>query len=281
MSRLKTKRVLTASYPKSGATWFRFLTYGIEKGWAMDSRSVKKHNPETGKNIDWPELAGDAERSFVKTHMPYWEGNLAANKADVVIVVVRNPFDCMMSRLSHNRLNGVEISEPHQLHNFFSSFISSANMKQYEIRPDRLDGGWTNHYESWRDAESWSKGLALVRFEDLIKDCSGELEKVNQALDLGWNTLDIERGSLFGSKKWMSALENHEVAHQIPGMFYSPARAQAFEAQGERFVGGKRTHSDYETFVKNHVGDFMKAFTAPCERLGYDLASIIESKRMR
>lgn len=245
----------------------------------MNSRSVKKHNPETGKNTDWPELAGDAERSFVKTHMPYWEGNLAANKADVVIVLVRNPFDCMMSRLSHNRLHGVEISKAPQLRNFFSNFISSANAKQYEIRPDRLDGGWINHYESWRDAESFSANLALIRFEDLLKDCPGELGKVNRALDLGWNKLDIERGSLFGSKKWMSALESHEVANEIPGMFYSPARARAFEGHGGRFVGGKRKDSDFETFVNNHLDDFINTFAPPCERLGYDLASIIESKR--
>jgi len=244
----------------------------------MNSRAVKKHNPETGKSTDWPELIGEGNRSFVKTHMPYWEGNHAAHKADVVILLVRNPFDCMMSRLSHNRIHGVDISQPQQLRNFFSNFISSARMKQYEIRPDRLDGGWTNHYESWRDAQAYSDNLAQVRFEDLLKDCSGELSKLNESLSLGWSSLEIERGSLFGSKKWMSAIEREEVANRIPGMFYSPARAEAFEAHGGRFVGGKRSLSDYQFFAENHLKDFQNAFGAPCERLGYDLASIIEEK---
>ncbi|PCJ54501.1 MAG: hypothetical protein COA70_05085 [Planctomycetota bacterium] len=278
MSTAKPQKVLTASYPKSGATWFRFLAYGIEKGWALDSRSVKKHNPETGKDTHWPQLAGEGERSFVKTHMPFWDSNFAAQEADAIILLVRNPFDCMMSRLSHNRLHGVDISEDPKIRRFFASFVESAHMKQHEIRPDRLDGGWTNHYESWRDAENLSGPVSLIRFEDLVKDSVGTLERLNADLGLGWQPLEIQRGALFGSKQWMSAIESHEVASQIPGMFYSPIRAEAFEAHGGRFVGGKRNVSDYEIFMKHVLKDFLKTFEEPCRRLGYDLEAIIQRK---
>jgi len=272
------QKVLTASYPKSGATWFRFLAYGIEQGWALDSRSIKKHNPETGKDTHWPDHAGDGERSFVKTHMPFWSGNHAAEEADAIILLVRNPFDCMMSRLSHNRLHGVDITGRGKIRRFFASFVESAHMKQHEIRPDRLDGGWTNHYESWSHADSVSDKVSLIRFEDLLADCTGALQKLSADLNLGWQTLEIHRGALFGSKQWMSALESHEVANQIPGMFFSPVRAEAFESHGGRFVGGKRNVADYEIFMKHNLKGFMKVFAEPCQRLGYDLESLIESK---
>lgn len=274
----KPKKILTASYPKSGATWFRFLTYGIEKGWAMESRLVKRHNPETGMNTHWPELAGQEERSFVKTHMPYWDGNHAAAEADGIILLVRNPFDCMMSRLSHNRLHGVDISEPGKIRNFFASFVRTANMKQLEIREDRMDGGWSNHQASWRGSNAAQGRISLIRFEDLAADCVGTLEKVSADLDLDWQPLDIQRGALLGSKQWMSTLESYELEREIHGMFYSRKRAESYAAHGARFVGGKRNVEDYEIFMEFCHDDFLKEFAGPCAELEYDLESIIQSK---
>ncbi|MGB0953484.1 MAG: sulfotransferase domain-containing protein [Planctomycetota bacterium] len=272
------KKILTPSYPKSGATWFRFLTFGIEKGWAMESQSVKKHNPETGHNTHWPESIGQEERSFVKTHLPFWDGNHAAAEADGIILLVRNPFDCMMSRLSHNRLHGVDISEPEKIRNFFAAFTANANKKQREIREDRMDGGWSNHQASWRGAEAMKERISFIRFEDLSQDCAGTLQKVNVDLNLGWQPLDIQRGVLFGSKQWMSALEAHEVEHEVLGMFYSRKRAEAFASHGARFVGGVRKVEDYEIFMEHVQEAFLEEFTAPCEELGYDLESIIQAK---
>ncbi len=278
MSSTSPERILTASYPKSGATWFRFLVYGIEQGWTLESRRVRKFYPETGKEASWPDVDGSYSRVFAKTHFPYWSGNQAAHVADAVIQLVRNPFDCMMSRLSHYHMEGVNLSTRRKLSRFFEMFINSARMKQFEIGPNRADGGWIHHYLSWRELAATGKVSVVVRYEDLRSNCFATLSQINESLSFGWSPLAMQRGALFGSKQWMIALENYELENQIGGMFFSPKRAEAFAKNGLRFVGGPRRKEDFAIFMDMHRQSFLHMFSESCQELGYNLEEIIEDR---
>ena len=247
------KRIVVASYKKSGATWFRFLVYGAEKGLPNNSQEVDEFYPFDQKfNYTWPE---NIERAFVKTHAGFNSKSPAIKDNDGSILIIRNPFDILFSWLSHLRVTGFLLYKHENVKNHFR---------------DSLNGElehMTNHWDSWKNNAS-----IIIRYEDMIKDVSSELVKVNKALDLGWSDSDIKTAVHSGSKERMQKMEDYEIRNKIKGGFlYKLKKADPYINRGERFIGGKRRKEDMEIFLNNFQDDFLKLFTPLADDLGYDL----------
>ena len=248
-------RIVVTSVIKAGATWFRFLMYGAERGIPTNSLDVEKFYPYDNKdNYIWPDID---KRLFVKSHAIYCRDIPIIKDNDGVILIYRNPFDIMFSRLSHQRINGQLIYKPHNVKSHISPWIE----RNYYI----------DHYNSWKD-----RVKLMIKYEDMVKDVRGTLNKVNDTMNFNWSSKDIDNAIKAGNKEYMQNIEEHEIKNRIDGMFYELKKADPFINRGERFVGGRRRKEDLEVFLKHHQDDFLQKYSTIAEELGYDLHSIID-----
>ena len=251
------KRIVVASYKKSGATWFRFLVYGAERGLPTSSKEIDEFYPYDDKgDYIWPD---NIERGFVKTHASFYSKALTVKDNDGSVLIIRNPFEIIFSWLAHMRLSGCLMYKSHNVLNHFQ----------------RIEGesiAMTKHWNSWKD-----KASVIIRYEDMIKDVSSELVKVNKALDLGWSDSDIETAVQSGNKERMAEMEGYEIRNKIEGgFFYKLKKADPYLNRGERFIGGKRRKEDMEIFLNDCQDDFLRLFTPLADELKYDLNESID-----
>ena len=163
----------------------------------------------------------------------------------------------MFSRLSHQRINGQLIYKPHNVKSHISPWIE----RNYYI----------DHYNSWKD-----RVKLMIKYEDMVKDVRGTLNKVNDTMNFNWSSKDIDNAIKAGNKEYMQNIEEHEIKNRIDGMFYELKKADPFINRGERFVGGRRRKEDLEVFLKYYQDDFLQKYSTIAEELGYDLHSIID-----
>ena len=247
------KRIVVTSYKKSGATWFRFLVYGAEKGLPTSSKEIDEFYPFDDKgDYIWPD---NIERGFVKTHASFNSKAPTVKDNDGSVLIIRNPFEIIFSWLAHMRIGGCLIYKTENIKRHFQNNL----VNEFH--------GMSNHWNSWKD-----KASVIIRYEDMIKDVSSELVKVNGALDLGWSNSDIETAVQSGNKERMQKMEDYEIRNRIKGGFlYKLKKADPYINRGERFIGGKRRKEDMEIFLNNFQDDFLKLFTPLADDLGYDL----------
>lgn len=253
-------RIVVTSVVKAGATWFRFLMYGAEKGIPTNSLDVEKFYPYDQKdNYIWPD---SDKRLFVKSHAIYRKDIPIVKNNDGVILIYRNPVDIMFSRLSHQRINGQLIYKPHNVKTHISYWIE----KNYYI----------DHYNSWKD-----KVKLTIKYEDMVKDIRGTLNKVNSTMGFNWSSKNINNAIKAGSKEYMQSIEEHEIKNRIDGMFYELQKADPFINRGEKFIGGRRRKEDLKVFLEHYQDKFLKKYSLLTNELGYDLESIIEENKKR
>ena len=253
-------RIVVTSVFKAGATWFRFLMYGAEKGLPTNSLEVQNFYPfDRAENYIWPKTD---ERLFVKSHAVYSEDIPIIKNNDGVILIYRNPFDIIFSWLSHHRINGHLIYKPHNVKNHISYWIE----KNYYI----------DHYNSWKN-----KVKLTIKYEDMVKDIRGTLDKVNNTMGFNWSSKNIDNAIKAGSKEYMQSIEEHEIKNRIDGMFYKLQKADPFINRGEKFIGGRRRKEDLEVFLEHYQDEFLKKYSPLTNELGYDLESIIEENKKR
>jgi hypothetical protein len=162
--RFDARFVMLASYPRSGNTWLRFILAHLSRlvgghELAVDFHSVARYAPEVRYNrmIDnavatagWP--------LFLKTHFPFVGGFARYPR----VLVVRDPADVMVSY--HDYLCG----EKHKDVGDPSRFIRHW---RYGMP------GWVYFHETWA-----GKATVVVRFEELMADAPGSVERMLEAL---------------------------------------------------------------------------------------------------
>ena len=255
------KRIVVASYKKSGATWFRFLVYGAEKGLPKSSSEIDQFYPHDDSKYVWPV---NTKRSFLKTHCNYESNRLTLTDNEGSILIVRNPLDILFSWLSHKRINGCLIYKSHNVAGQFS-MMNEELEKMY------------SHYNSWKDQAS-----IIIKYEDMLKDIRGTLNNVNNKLFLDWSEKDIDNAIASGKKERMAQIEEYEIKNKITeGFFYELKKADPYINRGERFIGGNRRKEDLELFLDKFKNTFFDLFTPLAKELDYDLELIIEENKKR
>ena len=187
-----------ASYPKSGNTWVRSIISSLiytEDG-IFDFSKLKniKQFPEKKffKNLindfgnfneikkKWilaqEQINLDEGIKLFKTHQgKYQVGKDQFTNKDntlAVIYIVRDPRNLVNSIANHYTLSINEAC------NFLLSPELIGNTKSWNERPNgmlTLLGKWNDHYRSWTRIK---KNLLIIKYEDLISNTRGELEKI-------------------------------------------------------------------------------------------------------
>jgi hypothetical protein len=150
------KMIYLASYPRSGNTFFRIVlheVYGI--------KSLEYGGPFM-REIDYD----PADYPIVKTHLlpeqlPYLDRM-------PVVYLVRDGRDAIVSMAHHKK----DIIDPG------SDYLE--NLKEIiQARDGSYFGGWSRHVLSWYDRAS-----VVIRFENLIRDPIGCIERIRPFLDM-------------------------------------------------------------------------------------------------
>ena len=76
----------------------------------------------------------------------------------------------------------------------------------------------------------------MIKYEDMVKDVRGTLNKVNDTMNFNWSSKDIDNAIKAGNKEYMQNIEEHEIKNRIDGMFYELKKADPFINRGERSI---------------------------------------------
>ncbi len=151
------------SYPRSGNTFFRMIldkVYGIESS---------EYSPKTS-HLPEEELL---KYSALKTHLQ--PNSIPANLLDhKVVYLMRDGRDSVVS-LAHHR---IDIKQKKQ------SYFRALTECILGIG-NRFDGGWSGHVSSWEERTD-----VTIKFEDLIKDPIGQVERLRAIMDLPEPNID-------------------------------------------------------------------------------------------
>ncbi len=168
---------LLVSYPKSGNTWLRFLLAELLYPNAnVDFASIDQVIPDIYKTSHRTIERVEQPR-FMKSHEPL----------DVryrnVIYVVRNPSDVVVSYY-HYKLLRKAFDESYSIDLFAEEFING-----------RLEtfGSWGDHVGGWLGARRECSRFLLLRYEDMLKDPFGQLEKITTYLDVRASADELAR----------------------------------------------------------------------------------------
>lgn len=183
-----------ASYPRSGNTFFRnvlYEVYGIESGdyhWAKN----KELNPDFHQ---FP---------IVKTHLvpPQLPEDFQNSPA---IYLIRDGRDSTVSE-AHHRVD-IKKTHPSYLRNLVNTIFGNGEM---------FSGGWSGHVEAWK-----SNRKILIRFEDLIDDPIGQVERLRSIMDLpqprieNLPTFESQKKGIpkYGSGKDLSKTKQEQKEH--------------------------------------------------------------------
>lgn len=144
-------QILVASFPKSGSTWLRQITFAILHGGLPDDmETFDKLSPEIGKNLNiW-------KSKIVKTH---WAHSPSFNRAKR-LYIVRHPVAVFRSYYDYQqKVVGREFS------GFEEFFRSRWGLPEYAF-----------NLECWRK----DKGKLLINYDDLLRDFDGSVMRIAQ-----------------------------------------------------------------------------------------------------
>jgi aryl sulfotransferase len=200
--------VWLASYPRSGNTWLRIMLNSLRNGGeavdinhSLDASTLSRTDFEQHFGVESSDLTQDEidavrpelhrviareskdELIFRKVHDTYWSTALgepvfSPGVSRGAIYIVRDPRDVAVSAAHHFN---VELDE--------SIRLLGDGARALLRKPTRLNsylwqplGTWSEHVASWLDDADMP--VLLVRYEDMLADCVGELARVVDFLGL-------------------------------------------------------------------------------------------------
>lgn len=259
------------SYPKSGATWFRFLMYTLFHQRLENSVQVKEFYPEVGVDNDLiTKKLGEEKNFFVKSHFSYSPDLDYIVSINHIIHLVRDPFNCMKSRLDYYRYNKVKwIDSKVRRLNYLDEFIEEADEPPH-VTNDNMHGGWNYHTVSW-SKELHNIPILIIRYEDMIENCEKVLKEVCSKLELPFNEKEITNAVQLSAFEQMKKLENQEMEKKQSGMFFGTNRENAFsEKENIRFVMKGKSRNFYSQLSLDQKIKGIEAFQEGLLLGGYD-----------
>lgn len=231
----KIKRCGIYSFPKSGNTWMREIIRGVFKvgdnirevvpdvyQGGIDGLILNNHKKE-----QWRFYKSHSAKELVK-----YQGNVVKN--DMVIYILRNPFDVFCSQLNYllrgfSKNNGgiqlgcASIDEAKQngmINDFFSAFLVYGTLMPFF----QDAGSWMENVRYWIKKSRAVNNVIVVKYEDMIKQVDVamlpvlehigmDLGCLSEAMDLA-ATRTNDGGKFFWKKKegtYRDYLENEQI----------------------------------------------------------------------
>jgi len=171
--------VFLVSYPRSGNTWVRFMLLQARPDFSENDFSrIEEIIPDMHGPSSWHKCA---RTSVVKSHLKWWQPFRR------VVYLVRDGRAATFSNWQYQVAEGA-------YRGTFDEFVSTPHWPST----------WSEHVTTWTSAR---ETVLVVRYEDLVSDTVGQLERMVSVI--GWS---VERRRLEAivansTKEKMSALE--------------------------------------------------------------------------
>jgi hypothetical protein len=235
--------VFTASYPRSGSTWLRFILVELLAGKSSGFKSVNSASPDVGHHASGQPLLPGGGR-LIKTHELYRKSYKRA------IYLARDPRDVMLSEFNYEKNLAV-------IDDNFDAFLDAFLRKG--VNPFGL---WIDHVNTWLDAaDAGQCELLVVRFEDMRRETEKALAQMMEFLNFPVDAETIRKAVEANSLEQMKEKEK-----------VNPQRASA---KG-RFVGSGSVAGWKSKLTPAQLQKMDQYAGSAMARLGYALAS--ESK---
>jgi hypothetical protein len=157
------------SYPKSGNTWCRFLIANLlypERQTEFNRINRIIPDPEiTPKRY----LDRTPRPRIIKSHH-YFDPRYRR-----IIYIVRDPRDVVVSEYHFHRKRRV-IEDAYPLEQFVTDFVRGQTSSSY--------GSWFDNVAGWLVTRHGHPGFLMLRYEDLLSDTVGGLEKIASFLNV-------------------------------------------------------------------------------------------------
>jgi hypothetical protein len=160
--------VFILSFPKSGNTWTRFLIANlVYPETPADFSNINQLTPDP-EALSKRALARMPRPRIIKSHQ-YFDPRYKR-----VIYVVRDPRDVALSQFHFHRKRGL-IEDGYAPETFVARFLKG------ETSPY---GSWGENVAGWLATRQNRPGFLLLRYEDMLADAAGELNKVAAFLEI-------------------------------------------------------------------------------------------------
>jgi hypothetical protein len=229
----------TASYPRSGSTWLRFILAEILAGQSSGFKGVNLLSPDVGEHSGALALLPGNGR-LIKTHELYRPPYKKA------IYLARDPRDVLFSEYAYESALGV-------IDGNFDKFLEAFLRKG--VNPF---GMWTDHVNTWLDAaDSGRCELHVIRFEDMRRDTERCLKQTMDFLNF-----PVAQGAI------RKAIESNSLEQMKAKEKITPQKASA---KG-RFIGSGSVAGWKEKLNVSQLQLIDRYAGQTMSRLGYALS---------
>ncbi|KAL6076958.1 Fbox domain containing protein [Balamuthia mandrillaris] len=206
----RRKTVALASYPRSGNSLLRSL---LERMTGFITGSDSRPTRDLSRKLAKAGLKGEGVVEpdkvwIVKTHFPERLG-WKPFKAEKVILLVRNPFDCIDSyfnmALTRTHTDSIAESEYDRLKELWTKRVE----EEAEV--------WHRFHDYWHRTSAHSQvPMLVVRYEDLLLDRKSTLCSIAAFLQ------DVSNGEVYSYEQRLGQMLAEETEQQNKGNVYKP-----------------------------------------------------------
>lgn len=212
------------SYPRSGNTWTRFLIANlVHPDQTVSFANIERLVPDTSSQSNLA-LKRTPRPRIIKTHQ-YFD-----HRYQKMIYIVRDPRDVALSYYDFQRKYR-QIPDDYPLETYVDDFVRGKL-----ISADW--GTWEENVASWVYTRGRSNNFLLLRYEDMIADTRGELNRIVRHLEIEASPERIqsavERSSADRMREMEKNQENEWVAtkkHRKDIPFVRVARAGSWRTE--------------------------------------------------
>jgi estrone sulfotransferase len=231
--------IFTASYPRSGSTWLRFILAEILAGQSSGFKGVNLLSPDVGEHSGALALLPGNGR-LIKSHELYRRSYKKA------IYLARDPRDVLFSEYAYENALGVIDGD-------FDKFLDAFLRKG--VNPFGL---WTDHVNTWLNAgDSGHCELHVIRFEDMRRDTERCLKQTMDLLNV-----PVAQGAI------RKAIESNSLEQMKAKEKITPQKASA---KG-RFIGSGSVAGWKEKLNVSQLQLIDRFAGQTMSRLGYALS---------
>lgn len=168
--------IFLVSYPKSGNTWLRFILAELmHPEAAADFANIDQIIPDIYKTSH-RDIGRAPQPRVLKSHEPL------DVRYQSVIYIVRDPRDVLLSYYHYKLLRNA-FDESYSIDSFAEEFLKGS-LETF--------GSWGDHVGGWLGARSKHPRFLFLRYEDMLADTLGQLQKISSHLSLRTSVEKLE-----------------------------------------------------------------------------------------
>lgn len=228
-------KAFIASYPKAGNTWVRLflLNYMSDNAKSItdldylgqissskfiyalsiyDVDKLDKLSPKDVEQISYDVLRNYTEKInsplFLKTHQLLYSNGIKQLPSELVktIYLIRNPISAAASFVDY-----FKVSKDVAINNINDGFYLQD--KNTGIQVPYFIGGWSQHIQSWKEAEN----TLVIRYEDLVLEPHKWFEKIIKHLGFKFDKERLDRSirdTTIDKLQKQEAEDNSKIYHK-------------------------------------------------------------------